>query len=123
MLMTFDPCLWVCCEGDLDDPTSLVSHHTAREPIRVRKPEKGTKPQLSYIDADESSLTPGATIQPQGFGMWSQITTPHITDLSMPLLPGTMTVPSGLDLLQDLSAEAGKTTFHRITWWSVSGAH
>jgi Fe-S-cluster-containing dehydrogenase component/formate-dependent nitrite reductase membrane component NrfD len=105
--------------GDLDDPTSLISHLTAREPIRVRKPEKGTKPQLSYIDADESSLTPGATIQPQGFGMWSQITNPHITDLSMPLLPGTMTVPSGLDLLQDLSAEAGRTVYnvgHAIPW-------
>ena len=72
--------------GDLDDPTSPISHLTAREPVRVRKPEKGTIPQLFYIDADESSLTPGATIQPQGFGMWSQVAKPHITDLSMPLL-------------------------------------
>ena len=79
--------------GDLDDPTSLISYLTAREPIRVRKPEKGTKPQLSYIDADESSLTPGATIQPQGFGMWSQVTNPQVTDLSMPFWSGTMTAP------------------------------
>ena len=51
--------------------------------------------------------------------MWSQITNPHITDLSMPLLPGTMTAPSGPDLLQDLSAEAGRTVYnvgHAIPW-------
>jgi formate-dependent nitrite reductase membrane component NrfD len=87
--------------------------------MRVRKPEKGTKPQLSYIDADESSLTPAATMQPQGFGMWSQIINPHITDLSMPLLPGTMTAPAGPDLLQDLSAGAGRTVYnvgHAIPW-------
>jgi hypothetical protein len=51
--------------------------------------------------------------------MWSQITNPHITDLSMPLLPGTMTAPVGPDLLQDLSAEAGKTVYnvgHAIPW-------
>ena len=105
--------------GDLDDPTSLISYLTAREPIRVRKPEKGTKPQLSYIDADESSLTPGATIQPQGFGMWSEVTNPQVTDLSMPFWSGTMTAPSGPDLLQDLSAEAGRTVYnvgHAIPW-------
>jgi len=109
--------------GDLDDPTSLISYLTAREPIRVRKPEKGTKPQLSYIDADESSLTPGATIQPQGFGMWSHVANPHIADLSMPLFPGTMPEPSGPDLLQDLSAEAGKTVYnvgHAIPWGTKS---
>ncbi|MBM3225735.1 MAG: 4Fe-4S ferredoxin, partial [Candidatus Tectomicrobia bacterium] len=105
--------------GDLDDPTSFIANLNAREPIRVRKPEKGTKPQLSYINADESSLTPGATRQPQGFGMWSQISNPHITDLSMPLLSSTVTEASGLDLLQDLSAEAGRTVYnvgHAIPW-------
>ena len=54
------------CIGHLDDPTSL--HLPTLQPVNPLasiKPEKGTKPQLSYIDADESSLTPGATIQPQ----------------------------------------------------------
>ena len=72
--------------GDLDDPTSYISYLTARAPVRVRKPEKGTKPQLFYIDADESSLAPMATVQPSRFGMWSEVTSPEITDLSMPLL-------------------------------------
>jgi Fe-S-cluster-containing dehydrogenase component/formate-dependent nitrite reductase membrane component NrfD len=105
--------------GDLDDPTSYISYLTAREPVRVRKPEKGTKPQLSYIDADESSLTPMATLQPSGFGMWSQITTPEITDLAMPLLPGTVAAPVASDLLQDLSLQAGRTVYnvgHAVPW-------
>jgi Fe-S-cluster-containing dehydrogenase component/formate-dependent nitrite reductase membrane component NrfD len=105
--------------GDLDDPTSEISYLTAREPVRVRKPEKGTKPQLSYIDADESSLTPMATLQPAGFGMWSQIVTPTVTDVSMPLLPGMATALAAPDLLQDLSIQAGRTVYnvgHAIPW-------
>ena len=105
--------------GDLDDPTSYISYLTARAPVRVRKPEKGTKPQLFYIDADESSLTPMATVQPSGFGMWSEVTSPEITDLSMPLLPGAVTAPAASDLLQDLSAQAGKTVYnvgHAVPW-------
>jgi hypothetical protein len=30
----------------------------------------------------------------------------------MPFLPGTMTAPSGPELLQDLSAEAGRTAYN-----------
>src|SRR5712692_11345690 len=51
--------------------------------------------------------------------MWSHVANPHITDLSMPLSPGTMPEPSGPDLLQDLSAEAGKTVYnvgHAMPW-------
>jgi hypothetical protein len=50
--------------GDLDDSASLISQLTTREPVRVRKPEKGTVPQLFYIDADENSLTPSSTTLP-----------------------------------------------------------
>jgi len=44
--------------GDLDDPNSRISILVAREPVRVRKPEKGTQPKLSYIDAEEVAITP-----------------------------------------------------------------
>ena len=44
--------------GDLDDATSMIAQLTTREPVRVRKAEKGTLPQLFYINADENSLTP-----------------------------------------------------------------
>lgn len=124
--MNLQPSCQIVCptqaivSGDLDDPHSAISHLMSREPVRVRKPEKGTKPQLAYIDADESSLTPGATIQPQqGYGMWSQITHPQITDLSMPLLPGNFSTLTGPDLLQDLSAQAGRTVYnvgHAVPW-------
>ena len=105
--------------GDLDDPTSAISYLTAREPVRVRKPEKGTRPQLFYINADESSLTPTATAQPQSYGMWSETHHPQITDLSMPLMPGAMSATTAPDLLHDLTAQSGRTVYnvgHAIPW-------
>jgi Fe-S-cluster-containing dehydrogenase component/formate-dependent nitrite reductase membrane component NrfD len=107
--------------GDLDDPSSYISRLTAREPVRVRKPEKGTRPQLFYIDADESSLTPTATSQPQAFGMWSQVVQPQITDLSLPLplLPTTLTMPPAPGLLHDLNTQTARTVYnveHAVPW-------
>jgi Fe-S-cluster-containing dehydrogenase component/formate-dependent nitrite reductase membrane component NrfD len=107
--------------GDLDDPSSTISRLTTREPVRARKPEKGTVPQLFYIDADESSLTPTAASQPQDFGMWSQVNQPHITDTSFPLpgmdrlLPGAATSFS----LQDLVPQKPHTVYdvaHAVPW-------
>jgi len=80
--------------GDLDDANSPISQLTAREPVRVRKPDKGTIPQLFYINADENSLTPAATSQLQDFGMWSQVAKPQITDTALPL-PGLAGMPLG----------------------------
>lgn len=59
-------CVNVCPEhaiisGDMDDPTSEISQLLARQQVKVRKPEKGTTPNLFYIDADEASLNPSAT--------------------------------------------------------------
>ena len=56
-------CVVVCPEraivaGDLDDPMSEISRLINRFPVQVRKPEKGTKPKLYYIDGDESALVP-----------------------------------------------------------------
>ena len=41
--------------GDLADPTSEISELIARHAVQVRKPEKGTRPKLFYINADEAS--------------------------------------------------------------------
>lgn len=59
-------CVNVCPEhaiisGDMDDPETEISQLLAREPVKTRKPEKGTKPQLYYIDADDVSLIPSET--------------------------------------------------------------
>src|SRR3954468_24364483 len=68
-------CVIVCPEraivaGDLDDPVSEISRLINRFPTQVRKPEKGTKPKLYYIDGDEAALVPSAA-KPDGQYMWS----------------------------------------------------
>jgi Fe-S-cluster-containing dehydrogenase component/formate-dependent nitrite reductase membrane component NrfD len=69
-------CVAVCPEqaiiaGDLDDPTSEISRLLDRHPVQVRKPEKGTRPKLFYIEADEASLVPTHT-DAGGRGLWSR---------------------------------------------------
>jgi len=68
-------CVNVCPEhaiisGDMDNPTSEISQLLAREVVQVRKPEKGTKPKLFYIDGDNASLDPTET-NPDTDYMWS----------------------------------------------------
>jgi Fe-S-cluster-containing dehydrogenase component/formate-dependent nitrite reductase membrane component NrfD len=68
-------CVVVCPEraiipGDLDDPNSEISRLINRFPTQVRKPEKGTKPKLYYIDGDESALVPTAS-KADGQYLWS----------------------------------------------------
>lgn len=70
-------CVVVCPEqaivsGDLDDPASQISQLVAREEISVRKPEQGTSPKLFYIDADEVTLTPTASLANQTY-MWAEV--------------------------------------------------
>ncbi len=67
-------CVNVCPEeaiisGDMDDPTSKISQLLAREAVKTRKPEKGTSPNLFYIDADDVSLIPNAT-EPSHQTLW-----------------------------------------------------
>jgi Fe-S-cluster-containing dehydrogenase component/formate-dependent nitrite reductase membrane component NrfD len=101
--------------GDLDDPASSISQLTTREPVRVRKPEKGTVPQLFYIDADEHNLTPSSTVQPQDFGMWSEVAHPEITHTSMPLVPSSAASFN----LHDLIPKQPRTVYdvaHAVPW-------
>ena len=69
-------CVVVCPEhaiiaGDLDRPQGEIAHLLAREPVRVRKPEQGTRPKLYYIDADEAAIVPTAA-RHEGSYVWSQ---------------------------------------------------
>ena len=69
-------CVTVCPEraivaGDLDDPSSEIAGLVARQAVRVRKPEQGTRPKLYYIDADESAIVPTAA-RHEVFYMWAQ---------------------------------------------------
>jgi len=59
-------CVNVCPEeaiisGDMDNPDSKIATLLSRQQVKVRKAEKGTNPNLFYIDADELSLNPIAT--------------------------------------------------------------
>jgi formate-dependent nitrite reductase membrane component NrfD len=68
-------CVNVCPEhaiisGDMDNPSTEISQLLAREVVQVRKPEKGTKPKLFYIDGDKDSLNPTET-NPDTDYMWS----------------------------------------------------
>ena len=69
-------CVVVCPEhaiiaGDLDACDGEIGRLLAREPVRVRKPEQGTRPKLYYIDADESAIVPTAA-RHESIYMWSE---------------------------------------------------
>jgi Fe-S-cluster-containing dehydrogenase component/formate-dependent nitrite reductase membrane component NrfD len=68
-------CVNVCPEhaiisGDMDNPDTEIATLLAREPVKVRKGEKGTVPNLFYIDADDASLVPTATEKSRDY-FWS----------------------------------------------------
>jgi len=71
-------CVTVCptqaiLVGDLDDPTSRVAQIAHREPVAVRRPEKGTQPKLFYLGAHQATLDPLAARRPAGgLFMWSE---------------------------------------------------
>ena len=57
------PCVTVCptqaiVAGDLDDPTSRIAQLIGREPVQVRKPEKGTRPSSSTSRATRPRWCP-----------------------------------------------------------------
>lgn len=67
-------CVNVCpthaiVSGDMDDPSSEISMLKSRQAVKVRKPEKGTDPNLFYIAGDEASITPGAALDDAS--LWS----------------------------------------------------
>ena len=69
------PCVTVCptqaiVAGDLHDPQSRISQMVGRIPIQVRKPEKGTRPKVFYVDGDADSLVPAAAPPPESY-MWA----------------------------------------------------
>jgi len=68
-------CVTVCPEhaiiaGDMHNPDTEISELLARQAVKVRKPQKGTNPNLFYIDGDEASLNPEATAK-SGPGIWN----------------------------------------------------
>jgi len=64
-------CVTVCptqaiLVGDLNDPASRVAEIVNREPVQVRRPEKGTRPGVFYKGATQATLDPLAARRPDG---------------------------------------------------------
>ena len=108
------PCVTVCptqaiVAGDLDDPTSRIVHLTGRLPLQVRKPEKGTRPKVFYVEGDASALVPSAA-PPASDYMWAQA--PQVLGLSGAPAPDAAGAPR---------RTYGVREQHRNSWgWKVS---
>ena len=60
--------------GEAGDPESEAARIIAREPVTVRRPEKGTRPKLFYRGATQATLDPLAAARPAGDTFaWSEI--------------------------------------------------
>jgi Fe-S-cluster-containing dehydrogenase component len=108
------PCVTVCptqaiVAGDLENPASRISGLVGRMPIQVRKPEKGTRPKVFYIEGEAGSLVPSAA-PPASDYMWSSAPQP----IALPAMP----------LTEDAGAPRrtyGVKEQHRNSWgWRVS---
>lgn len=68
-------CVNICPEhaiisGNIEDPSTEIAQLLSREQVTVRKPEKGTQPNVYYINGDEASLTPSHTSRSAEY-IWS----------------------------------------------------
>jgi Fe-S-cluster-containing dehydrogenase component/formate-dependent nitrite reductase membrane component NrfD len=75
-------CVVVCPEhaiiaGDMNDPTSEISHILARQDVTVRKPEQGTSPKLFYINGKDVTLHPTAVERTPETFMWADVVPLH----------------------------------------------
>lgn len=98
--------------GDLNNPTSSVSHVVGRTSVMVRRPEKDTRPKLFYRGAHQATLDPLAARRPEGgLFMWSeQGQLPHQIASGHPTHPNSS---AAVILSYDIP--------HRIPWdWRVS---
>jgi Fe-S-cluster-containing dehydrogenase component/formate-dependent nitrite reductase membrane component NrfD len=126
-------CVSVCpteCRvfGDLDDPASPLARLVAAEPVAVRKPEKGTRPKIFYLAADESVIRPELAARPLLFREGQVALRPVGAPAGHPGAPGDPRVdydvphrkPWGLDLVVYLVAKgvaAGALFFSALFWW------
>ena len=116
------PCVAVCptqaiVAGDLHDPQSRISQMVGRIPIQVRKPEKGTRPKVFYVDGDADSLVPSAAPPPESY-MWAQSPQPPAFHLEPEQRAAWRNAPQ----LDDAPRRTyGVKEQHRNSWgWKVS---
>jgi Fe-S-cluster-containing dehydrogenase component/formate-dependent nitrite reductase membrane component NrfD len=72
-------CVVVCPEhaiiaGDMHNPNTEIAQLVARQPVRVRKPEQGSGPNVYYLGAEEAAINPeAATEELPHMTMWSTL--------------------------------------------------
>jgi len=71
--------------GDIDDPNSGISRFLSIEPINVRTPEQGTRPNVYYVGADQTVLDPLAA-PVDGTYLWADADQQRLETASM--IPG-----------------------------------
>src|SRR6266850_896896 len=92
------------CSSDL-----RIAQMTGRIPLQVRKPEKGTRPKVFYVEADAAALVPAAA-PPSSDYMWAQA--PQVLGLSGLPAPDAAGAPK---------RTYGVKEQHRNSWgWRVS---
>jgi len=69
-------CVVVCPEqaiiaGDMEDQSSHIFDLISNLETTVRKPEKGTRPQLHYIEADKKAITPSEVSREEAY-IWAE---------------------------------------------------
>jgi Fe-S-cluster-containing dehydrogenase component/formate-dependent nitrite reductase membrane component NrfD len=75
-------CVVVCpvhaiIAGDLQNPGSEIARIVAREPVRTRKPEQGTGPNVYYLGAEEAAINPEIAVEElPHMTMWSTLLNP-----------------------------------------------
>src|SRR6266700_3262546 len=81
-------CVVVCPEraivaGDMHNPETEIARIIAREPVRVRKPEQGTKPNVYYLGAEEAAINPEVAVEElPHMTMWGTLLKPRYEDES-----------------------------------------
>ena len=78
-------CVVVCPEhaiisGDMNDPSTEISHLLATQSVTVRKPEQGTAPKLFYIEGNDVVMHPTATERAPETFMWADVIPLHDGD-------------------------------------------
>jgi formate-dependent nitrite reductase membrane component NrfD/ferredoxin len=117
--MGMEPACVVVCPveaifvGDLNDPTSKVSHMVNREPVAVRRPEKDTKPKLFYRGAHASTLDPLAAQRPTGdIFAWAQQAHEDAHTINSGSAPGASSSSAAAIIAYDVG--------HNVPWdWRV----
>jgi Fe-S-cluster-containing dehydrogenase component/formate-dependent nitrite reductase membrane component NrfD len=127
-------CVVVCparaiVAGDMHNPETEIARIIAREPVRVRKPEQGTKPNVYYLGAEEAAINPEVAVEElPNMTMWGTLLKPQYEDESAIDASRSLRPPQTLNALKPYQpakpADARvvyDTPKNRAPWgWKVS---